>query len=544
MIDELSIKNLALIEQAQLEFDEHFTVITGETGAGKSAILHAIKLIIGERSKGSLLSEGAEKLEVAARYFFEEEADEEGHIAYRSLSSSNKSRVNIDEKMASVNALKEYFGSRVDFLGQHEHQSLLKAANHADIFDNWIGQAATEAKDAYERAFEERQEALAALEKIRSISQDKSGALDIEREVYAEIDALKPRLGEFEELEEELQVLEHADLLHQHSMQALLSLREDQGALESLAFSIQELEKIVEFDTSIHAYLKRLESVQIELEDISHELRSYKDNVDLDEALLERKRQRHHSLSRIMRKYGPSMEEVLARLETAQKRISLHDDSEFLIQEAEEKLKESEERLAAQAQHWYELRVQYQERFEQSVFSYLEKLEMAHTRFFVNIELFKAEEQSAHQAMKLEFLLAPDEELTPKPLQSIASGGEASRVMLAIKAVMGNSDTLDTIIFDEVDTGIGGSVAHAVADVLEELSQTHQLIVVSHLAQIALKASKHYLVYKTLDGKAQTRVKSLEGQERVQEISRMLAGEQSEHSLKYAEELLRKAGKQ
>ena len=544
MIDELHIQNLALISNAGLVFSPKFTVLTGETGSGKSAVLNALKLLVGDRADQGWLKEGTDKLQVEGRYFLDDDDSEDGVVIKRTMSSDGKSRVHIDGAMSSVKALAQGYGSSVDMLGQHEHQSLLKAQAHPDIYDAWIGTEALDAKASYEQAYQEKLEAQEAYNSALALAEDKSGELEEARVIVDKISKVNPKPHEYDELMEVLNKLEHADSLVQMSSEVYELLEGEEGLLEKLSYARDLVFQISDIDESISGESVRIDSALIELGDIAHEVRAYRDSIDLDDAKLEELRVRHQDLQMLMRAYGPSLEEVLSTYEQAQKRVSISDDAEFYINEAKKALDKSEKNLLEKAQDWFDIRRAHTESFSSQVSEYLHRLEMEQSSFEVDLKALEPEDFSAHKAHQLEFKLSPSKDVSPKSLAQIASGGEASRVMLAIKAVMGQSDKIETLIFDEVDAGIGGQTALAVGEILSELSETHQVIVVSHLPQIAVCADTHYLVYKSSnsEGALESCVKLLEGEKRVEEISRMLAGEHSTNSMSYARELLEKAG--
>lgn len=545
MIDELHIQNLALIESANIHFSDSFTVLTGETGAGKSAVLNALKLLIGDRADQSWLKDGSDKLLIEGRYFLDDIDSEDGLVVRRTMGVDGKSRVQIDGSMSSVKALAQELGSRVDMLGQHEHQSLLRPQTHPDIFDRWIGPEAFSAKLAYEQAYVRRQDALFTYNKTLEDVNAATDTLEDALRLKSQVDSLNPNPGEYEELSEVLDKLEHADSLFQKASELYELLEGDDGILERISYAKDLASEISSIDSDIDSDLARMDSLGIELSDVAHEIRAYRDAIDLDDEKLERLRMRQHNLQSLMRSYGPNLTDVLDKYAEAKHQLDLRESSELYIKEAKKELDQAQEALEAKAREWFDVRRKHAKEFSEHVSEYLHRLEMEQARFDVDIRLLDAENFTAHNAHHLEFTLAPSIDSSQKPLAQIASGGEASRVMLAIKTVMGESDQVETLIFDEVDAGIGGQTALSVAEILLELAQSHQIIVVSHLPQIAVCADSHYLVYKDKNEKGSlvTCVKELDANQRIEEIARMLAGDCSQSSLTYAKELLEKAGK-
>lgn len=539
MIDELHVENVALIRDARLRFAPGLTVLTGETGTGKTALLSALKLLMGERADSATVREGADYLLVEGRLFYDAD-DTDGCVVRRRLEATGRGRVEIDGHMASVRELAARIGTSVDLCGQHEHQRLLNAATHAELLDDWVGSAAHEALERYHEALVAERDAEAELARVQELS--RSGAQRVEQAEFElqRITEVDPQQGELEELEQALPRAEHAEALVRTSEAAREALTSDEGATDVLALVAHELRDIERYDAKLGTFAHTLEASLIDIEDVASELREYRDSVELDPEELARMQQRMAALQALMRSYGPSMDEVFARRDQAQELVDAARDSGGREQEAREALEVAHTNLKAAADALDELRAEAAPRFATLVTQQMARLEMGSAELDVALERLPREQWSLTGPSRIELMYRSGAGLSARPLRRIASGGEVSRVMLACKVVLGETDGASTLVFDEVDAGVGGSTARALAAVLADLAQTHQVIVVTHLAQVAVRAHCHYLVAKVEgdDKIPATTLTEITGEQRVAEIARMLSGDAREISLAHARELL------
>lgn len=546
MIDELHVVNLALISDATIEMAEGLTVLTGETGAGKSALLSAIKLLVGERASGDQVRDGAESLSVEGRVFTASDAADypDGHVACRRVSREGRSRVTLDGSMATVAQLAEVVGSTVDLCGQHDHQKLLAPANHLPLLDAWAAAEVAPAARAYAEAWEERSRAAAELERVLAARGESASRVEDARFAIARIEEVDPREGEYEELEAQLPRLENAEALAQAANEAYEALAGDGGVLDALGSALAALEGAQAFDAALAPIVQSLTEATYPIEDASRELRFYRDGIEFDPQALEGAHERMDALAGLMRAFGPRMQDVFARLEESRELVALVDDSADVERRTRGVLDAAEGRLVEAARALSRARRQAAPRFARQVSEQMGRLEMGGAELLVDVAELPRAQWSRRGADKVEFLYRPGAGLAPRPFAKIASGGEVSRVMLSIKVALGSHDDVDTLIFDEIDTGVGGSTARAVAAVLSDLARTHQVVVVTHLAQLAVCAERHYVVSKAAseaDGRPETRLVAVEGEERVREIARMLSGDDDPSSLEHARTLLREA---
>ncbi len=540
MIDELSVTNLALIAEATLAPGAHLTVITGETGSGKTALVEGLKLLAGERGQATAVRDGAEALEVAGRIFTDDES-EDGHVVVRRLAASGRGRVSIDGAMATVAELAEGLGATVDLCGQHEHQRLLSPANHLAIVDGFDPAALEAPKAAWEEAFAKATAARAELRRVRELSQASDEALSEASFVLARIDAVAPRAGELDELRETLRSAEHADELLAALSGAREALVEDDGAIDRLSFAISELRAQAAHDPALSELAGSLEEALFEAEDVAGTLRDRADAVDIDPAELERLRERQAALQGLTRSYGPSLEDVLERRERAAALVEASRDSSALLAKATKRARAAEARLAEAADALDGARRRVADAFAASVNAQLEGLEMKGAEVSVETERLPRARWSAQGPSRSEILYRANRNLRWRPLAKVASGGEISRVMLAVRVVEDARGSAETIVFDEVDAGVGGHAALSLARTIAELARKRQVICVTHLAQVAAEAETHYVVTKEeadADGIPETRLVPVAGEEREAEIARMLAGSVTETSLAHARELL------
>ena len=541
MIDEIHVSNIALIEDATLVPSPRLTVLTGETGAGKTALLSAFKLLMGERADASMVREGARTASVEGR-IFDGPHDVDGCCVERSLASGGRSRVRIDGKIASVGELAAKVAPHIDLCGQHEHQRLLDASSHVSMVDAWAGEPVQEALAAYRDALHDAARAQRELERVQEAARAQGSRVEEARFAVDRIDEVAPQPDEYEQLEELLPRAEHAESLAQTAHEALEALSGEGGALDPLNAAIAELARMGAVDGKLSEFADLLAGAAITIEDAASELRRYRDAVDFDPAELERMHERMSQLKGLMRQFGPTMDDVARRREEAGELLSLVDDGAARIAAAERARAACEERLAAAARTLRKRRSEAGPRFCREVIKQMARLEMGRAEVVWEARHLPRERWSEAGPDACELLYRSGPGLTPRPLRRIASGGELSRVMLACKVVLGEADGVDTLVFDEVDAGVGGAVARSLAAVLADLGRTHQVIVVTHVAQVAVVADAHYVVEKDDGDVPVTRLVQVRGDARVSEIARMLSGDASDASLAHARQMLEEAG--
>ncbi|MBQ3106061.1 MAG: DNA repair protein RecN [Eggerthellaceae bacterium] len=534
MIDEIVVKNVALIREASMTPATGLTVLTGETGAGKTALISACKLLMGERADKGSVREGCEAAEVEGRFFV---TDEE-LVVTRRVSADGRSRATLNGHMASIGELADSVSPSIDLCGQHEHQALMKPSNHVRMLDAWMGEDVVPLRDAYAAAFDCAREAAMEYARVLEMREASGAALDEARFVLRKIDAVDPQEDEYEQLSAQVARSEHAETLARAASVAYEGLMGGDCALDHVETGIQALLGAARYDESLSAYAQSLREACYVLEDVARDMLTYRDKVEFDPEELAFKQERLAALQGLMRTYGPRMEDVLARRAEAADMISMVDDADERERMAKKALNEAEARLEDAAASLHEARMTAAPNFAQQVTQVLGRLEMGTARLTCQVELQPRDSWTKTGPSQVEFFFCPGAQLAARPLATIASGGEMSRVMLAVKAVMGDRDEVETLVFDEVDAGVGGATALALARVLAELALTHQVIVITHLAQLAVAASVHYVVEKTGGDEPVTSLREVTGADREHEIARMLSGDATETSLKHAKEML------
>lgn len=551
MLTELTVENIAIIDRADCSFTSGLTALTGETGAGKSLVVDAIGLVLGGRASVDLVRAGADKGSVWLKAEFSSEPHlaalcqnlgielEEGCLlVHRELSAKGGSTVRINGRPASVGALKELGSLMVDLHGQHDHQSLLDEEKQIPFLDAWIGSEADKGKSACSQAFSDLESVRRRLAALRSGRRAREQRLDMLRFQVEEIRALEPRPGEIIELEAQVRRLQNVEKLRSSIGGALdlLSLREG-SVIDQFSEGLGLVESAARLDESLDGLHETLGEAQNSLTDAAGELRRYLEDLENDPEALETAAQRLDALKKLLRKYGETEEEVLAYLAQAEAELDSLEEDEGSEEELEAMEAERKEGLVKAAELLTKVRRAKAKEFTASVSGHIRELAMPKADFLVQLDPV---EPGPEGADKVSFLFSANPGEPLMPLSRVASGGELSRVMLAIKASSAGRAGVPTLIFDEVDTGLSGRAAAVMAKKLKEIAQHRQVIVISHLPQIAGQADRHIRIEKVEDkGRSVTRLSELDREARVHELARMLAGEEvGESALANARELL------
>jgi DNA repair protein RecN (Recombination protein N) len=560
MLEELVVKNYALIDQLQVRFSPGLNILTGETGAGKSIMIGALGLVLGLKADMEALRSGASEIDVSGIIKLEDnsevqawlqeqgiEAENEIIIIRRVVKKNGKSTIFVQSAPFTLTALRELTGMLFDLHGQHEHQSLLSAENHRRLLDHYGGITGDVAGFAvlHNRLVKLREQHSAL------IAEQKERARKVELLEYAiqEIEEAKLKAGEEQQLRKEQNLLaNHEKLIHLIEEVYSATAESRGGALANLRQARGSLAEVVKIDSSMNQSSRQLENAFFELEDFVENLGRYKGSIDFDPSRLEQIEERLDLIKRLEKKYGGSIESVLAHREDSQKQLESIHGSDVTQKKLEGEISALEKELRTRAGNITNLRKQASAGLQEKIVEELIQLGMPKVRFSVQIEDRTGEGGKVLYSNtgkdKIEFLISPNPGEPYKRLAQIASGGELSRIMLAIKSVLAESDHINSLIFDEVDAGIGGEVAIAVGERLKRLARRKQVLCITHLATIAVQADNHIKVEKVAQaGRTVTRVNPVTGSERQQEIARMLAGDRTgDTSLKHAQELLQKYG--
>jgi len=540
MLTELRVKNLALIARAELELGSGLTVLSGETGAGKTALISSLKLLIGERGDSTMV--GAECDEACVEALFCDDSSTTEQLVVRRINTEGRSRCYLDDSLVTVGKLSETLGPSVDLYGQHEHQSLLKVAEQLSILDEFAGEALEGLLRTYQTALACYEDARAQLVRLQELG----NSTNLQREQAAfikqEIEKVAPKPGEYEQLELELPRLTHGEQLAQATGSILDSLRGEGGVLERLGIVGKTLETLRGIDSTLNGPSEQRGSLVLELEELASDLGRYASGIEYDSEALQEALDRLGALDGLSRRFGPGMEQVFVKLEQAEQLLLGAEDTAERIAEAEKRLVLAEADFKVAAAELAQARGVAAEEFVEQLNSSFASLALAGASLEFILEVLPFERWGASGPQSFELLYRPAPDASVRPLAKIASGGELSRVMLAIKGLLQSTEKSMTLVFDEIDAGIGGKTAHAVAERLAKLATMHQVIVITHLAQIAVMADHHFFVDKSTEGgTTRTTIAQLKSEEQVKEIARMLSGSSDTEAMAHAQKLLDEA---
>lgn len=537
MLRELKIENLAIIDELDLEFEKGFAVLTGETGAGKSIILNGINLLIGEKATVDMIRDGEENLLAQGVFDITNEqaksledlgieTENSEVIVRRYLSRNGKAKVYVNNVRVGLNELKNIMSNLVDIVGQHSHQMLLNKANHIKLLDSFFSKEDKEVKLELEVLVKEYK---SLEEKIENILKNKKEILE-KKEFYEyqlqEIEKLKLVSGEEEILENEYKKAFNSEKIREKLFEALDYLKNDEdSALDSILQSKRNLEYLDKYDKEYGELAKKLENLYYELEDCTSNIENLGENIgDFDGQNLEKITSRMNSLKRIKEKYKRDIPELIEYREALKKKLNLFEDSDFEIQDLEKKLNNCKEKYNLVAEKLHRLRKDLAIKIEKDLLDELNFLNMENA--IVKIAINKDEKISNEGFDDVEFLISTNLGQSLKPLSKIASGGEVSRIMLALKVIFSKVDNIPILIFDEIDTGVGGETVRKIALKLKEIGESTQIISITHSPVIASKANQQFFIEKYIKNeKTISRVRKLKKDERIKEIGRMMVGE-------------------
>ncbi|MBQ8595413.1 MAG: DNA repair protein RecN [Oscillospiraceae bacterium] len=548
MLSQLFIKNVAVIESASIDFENGFNVFTGETGAGKSILIDSINAVLGGRTSRDLVRTGEGKAVVSAVFTdISKEAEklleelgydiEDELMISREISTEGKSVCKVNMRPATAGVLKQLSSVLIDVHGQHDSAVLQNPELHIGYIDSF-GNTESELLE-YRESYKKLKSVEREIKKIINDDSDKTARIDMLKFQIGEIESAAIEEGEEEELlalSKRIKSAENIMELISETVSALDGNGENEGALEGLSSAIENCARLAEFFPQYEGLSEKFKEMYYEFEEFANDVKDNADELDFDPALQNRTERRLDQIFRLKRKYGGSVEEMFKYYNKAVLELENIEFSEERL----EKFKKEREQLFSEtaklAGMLTKKRSEAAEAFEKAVSEELSYLNMPNVRFKVNFEETDFTESGKDN---LEFYIATNAGEPLKPLTKIASGGELSRIMLSIKNVLADKDNVDTLIFDEVDTGISGSAAQKVGQKLKQVSKGRQIICVTHLAQVAAFADNHLLISKSTEGgKTFTSVESLEKEGRVNELARIMGGNLTDALKKSAEELL------
>lgn len=566
MLRSLHIKDYALIEALDIDFDSGLNIITGETGAGKSILLGALKLILGERASTDVIRQGAPKAVIEGIFDFPDRPETLELLTTNQIETQNvlilrreitptHSRAFINDTPANLSLMREIAGSIIDLHGQHEHQSLLRTETHVALLDDFGGLGGL--VEAYQSQFA----TMAALirEKTKLVKAEK----ELQRESaliefqIREIDEIQPQIGEEDALNAELRILENAETLFASAQTVFQLLYESEEAIyDKLVRVRNEITDLARIDARFKEVLTDIKSAEVIISETAEFVQDYTANLEFNPEKLEQLRSRSTLLKKLMQKYGASLEEVMVYRKEIGKKYEIATNFEAAIAKLDKEIIESSKNLSMAAKKLSDKRQEIAQKIEKAVVAELKQLGIEKGQFQVNFTFYPdhkgwvrwqiGSELQRLQAFEngvdeVEFFISTNVGEKPKALVKTASGGEISRVMLALKSILAKSERLPILVFDEIDTGISGRIAEKVGIAMHELAQYHQVIAITHLPQIAAKGDVHYYVEKAeVNGRTQSKMRRLAENERIQVVAGLIAGEDlTEAALQTARDLMK-----
>ncbi len=551
MLYELDIENLAVIKNAVIPFSDNFNVFTGETGAGKSILIGGINAVLGQRITKDIVRTGCKKAVVNARFVklpaetikkldeFGISHDDDEITVTREIMADGGSVARINSKAAAVSVLREIGETLINIHGQHDNQTLLSPEKHIEILDSY-GELQGEI-DEYRSCFRTLQETARKIKKLALIERDKADRAEVLKRRIADIEEVSPEEGEDEQIDSEFAIARDSDRILNvlNRSFSALSGDDDTDGLPEIISSVQyELSDYNDILEPLKSITERLSNASIEISDIASEIRHIADGIDLDEERFDYLTKRHEQLTAIKRKYGPELSDVIKLYNDARSELDAIESSSDEIIHLKNEKEQLLNAVSAKARDLSEHREQIAMRFIAEVQEELRFLDMPNVRLAMENSKGKL---TTNGVDNIEFLISANPGEPPKPMAKIASGGELSRIMLALKTVIADKDDIPTLIFDEIDTGVSGRAAQKIGIKLKNISRIRQVICVTHLTQLAVFGDNHLLIEKNVsDGHTYTTVKQLDFEGRKQEIARIMGGDNiSDLMLENAEQLLR-----
>ena len=536
MLRELKIENLAIIDELDIEFEKGFIVLTGETGAGKSIILSGINLLIGEKASVDMIRDGEENLVAQGVFDVDEEqkkkleamgidTDGDEIIIRRYYNRNGKARAFVNNVRITLADLKEIASTLVDIVGQHSHQMLLNRNNHIKLLDSFLSKEDKDIKEKLSSLLSQHREIKSKIEKIES---DKKETLE-KKEFYEyqleEIEKLKLKDGEDEILEAEYKKVFNAEKIREKVYESLEYLKyDDDSALGFILESIRNIEYLGKYDERYLELAKRMENAYYELEDCVGEIEDISKNIEVTESDLDKIAGRINTLKRIKEKYKRTLAELIEYREDLKEKLSDMNSGDFKTRELQKELDKIKAEYDKLAEKLSKARKEIALKIEDELLNELKFLNMEDAK--LKVQMNKIDRMTNDGYDEIEFFISTNVGQELKPLNKIASGGEVSRVMLALKVIFSKVDNIPILIFDEIDTGIGGETVRKIALKLKEIGDSTQIISITHSPVIASKASQQFYIEKYVENsKTISRVKKLSANERIKEIGRMLVGE-------------------
>ena len=557
MLQEISITNFAIIPELRLSFHEGMTALTGETGAGKSIIIDALGLLAGGRSSSDYIRQGADKCILEGLFEWPKqdgfsalmnelgiESDGDNLIVRRDMSLTGKNICRVNGHIVTLANLRKIGSYLVDIQGQNEHQELLQTEAHLVLLDRFGDNEFQRKKKNYQKEFSRYRELERQVRKIQKNEKSFVQRIDMLHFQQEEIAAAQLEVGEEEQLSEEREKLSNYQKIVDSLASGYSALSgEERSSVDNVGLAVAELQSIAHLDNEYEAIFENVQSAYYLLQDAIGDMSRQIDLLELDENRLEEVNQRLELIRQLKRKYGESIEAILNYYDDITQELASSDFSEGQLEKMKSELAEKEEKLQKQAVELHEIRKKIAKGLEQSILKELKSLYMENTEFEVRFSKSDKAQLDMNGFDQVEFYITTNPGEPLKPLVKVASGGELSRMLLALKTIFSSEQGVTSIIFDEVDTGVSGRVAQAIADKISQISRYSQVLCITHLPQVAAVADYQYYIKKdVIKGRTQTSVAELAPAQREEEIARMLAGSEiTPLTMEHAKELLRLA---
>lgn len=536
MISTLHIKNIGIIDDLSIDFNEGFNVLTGETGAGKTLIISSLGIIAGGRFSKEMIRKGEEHslIEVSIFYPQSEDAEDGNIIVSREIYSNGRNTCKINGKLVTVAELKSVMSKIIDIHGQHDNQNLLNNMQHIYYLDGFIGEELKEIKKEYQEDFNKFNDIKNKFKGNYGDNIEKERKLDLLRYQYKEIDGANLRIGEDLELKEKHKIMMNSEKLRENLK--IIDESINSNAIEYISNSIRCLEKIESYGETYKNKLNELKNIYYELQETARDLGSLKDETDFNEYERDEVERRLDIIFSLKRKYGNTIDEILEYKDKLENEIKEIENLEETNKKLRLEQKQVESKMKKLCDKMQEIRSKYGQALAERINKELKDLEMPNVKF--NIKIEKQDNYTINGNDKVEFVICTNVGEEYKELVKIASGGEMSRIMLAIKTVLADIDEVPILIFDEIDTGISGKASKAVAEKMKIISKKRQILCITHLPAIAAQGESNYYIYKEIkDDKTKTNIKQLNEEETIYEIARISNGDITEVAIENAKEL-------
>lgn len=539
MITTLHIKNIGIIDDLSIELGEGFNVLTGETGAGKTLIIDAINVISGGRFSKEMIRKGENYSFIEMNLYLPENpiAIENNIIVSREIHTNGRNSCKINGRLVTLTELKEFMSNIIDIHGQNDNQKILNSKYHIKYLDNFIGDRIADIKEKYIALYKKHIEIKKELKANLGDDKEKQRKLDLLQYQFDEIDSANLKENEEEELEEQRKIFMNSEKIGKALNQADMSLGE--GAIDKINEAIKAVEKISDLDKKYEDTLCQLKGVYYEVQELSRDISSLNSDMYFDENERNEIEERLDLIFSLKRKYGNSVKEILDYKENVENEIERINNLETYNEELKTELQKLENEMQELALKMHEIRVNVANELNIKINKELADLEMPNARFITNINKTDFNKNGIDE---IEFFISTNIGEDSKPLAKIASGGEMSRIMLAIKTVLANTDSTPVLIFDEIDTGISGNAAKSVGEKLKIIGKSHQVLCITHQPSIAAKGDVNFYINKdSQDGRTFTKVRKLSEEEIINEVARIANGEVTEIARKHALELRKTA---